>query len=193
MRQSTDIRNFAKKSALVVGVSALSLAAFAGSAQATDPIFQVDLNKTQILRLPAAAGSVIIGNPAIADVTVHSPTTIMVVGRGFGETNLIVLDRNGQTMVDADIQVTSITPSNGVRLFNGKSRQTYSCSPYCQPSPVLGDAAEHISANSPAVQTAVAPAAIFDQGSSDPVGLLGGSEAGAANGGQPMSHNDFTN
>lgn len=184
MRRSTYIRNFAKQSALAAGASVLALVALTGPANATDPIYQVDLNKTQILRLPAAAGSVIIGNPAIADVTVHSPMTIMVVGRGFGETNLIVLDRNGHTMVDADIQVTSITPSNGVRLFNGKSRATYSCSPYCQPSPVLGDAAEHISANSPQVPAAVAPAAIFDQGPPDTDGLIGGSEADAMNGGR---------
>lgn len=182
MRRLTEIRSLTKKSVLAICASGLGLAAIAGSAHASDPIYQVDLNKTQILRLPAAAGSVVIGNPAIADVTVHSPTMIMVVGRGFGETNLIVLDRNGQTMVDADIQVTSITPSNGVRLFNAQSRQTYSCSPYCQPSPVLGDAPEHISANSPPVQPAAAPGAIFEQAPPGNVDLTGGTEADAANG-----------
>lgn len=180
MRRSTYRRAFSKQTALAITASVLGLAAFAGNAHATDPIYQVDLNKTQILRLPAAAGSVVIGNPAIADVTVHSPTTIMVIGRGFGETNLIVLDRNGDTMVDADIQVTSITPSNGVRLFNGKSRQTYSCAPYCQPSPVLGDSAEHISANSAPAPAPAAPSAIFDQGSSNTVGLSGGSQSPAS-------------
>lgn len=180
MRQSTDVRNLIKQTARIAGSSLLGLVALAGPAHATDPIYQVDLNKTQILRLPTAAGSVIIGNPAIADVTVHSPTTIMVVGRGFGETNLIVLDRNGHTMMDADIQVTSITPSNGVRLFNGATRATYSCSPYCQPSPVLGDDPQHIDANSPAIAANPAPASIFDQGTPEPTGLIGGSEAGAS-------------
>ena len=185
MRRLTEIHNLTKKSALVIGAILLSLGAISGGAQASDPIFQVDLNKTQILRLPAAAGSVIIGNPAIADVTVHSPTMIMVVGRGFGETNLIVLDRNGETMVDADIQVTSITPTNGVRLFNAKSRQTYSCSPYCQPSPVLGDAADHISANSPPAQAATGPSSIFDQVPPESLGLTGSSERSVANGNFP--------
>jgi hypothetical protein len=185
MRRLTEIHSLTKKSALVIGAVLLSMGAMSGGAQASDPIFQVDLNKTQILRLPAAAGSVIIGNPAIADVTVHSPTMIMVVGRGFGETNLIVLDRNGETMVDADIQVTSITPTNGVRLFNAKSRQTYSCSPYCQPSPVLGDAAEHIAANSPPAQAPTGLGAIFDQAPTESLGLTGGSEADVANGNFP--------
>lgn len=189
MRRLTDIRNFAVRSALAVGVSLLGFAALSGSAQASDIIYQVDLNKTQILRLPAAAGSVIVGNPAIADVSVHSPTTIMVVGRGFGETNLIILDRSGQTMVDADVQVTSITPSNGVRLFNAKSRETYNCSPYCQPSPVLGDNPEHISANSPPEQETNPLSAIFDQASSSMGGLSGGSTAD----GQASSRRDFPN
>lgn len=174
MRRSTYRRAFRKQSTLAVTLSLLSLAAFAGKAHATDPIYQIDLNKTQILRLPAAAGSVVIGNPAIADVTVHTPKTIMVVGRGFGETNLIILDRNGDTMVDADIQVTSITPSNGVRLFNGKSRQTYSCAPYCQPSPVLGDSADHISANSAPTTAPITQSSIFGSGSSDTGRLSGG-------------------
>ncbi|GHA96834.1 hypothetical protein GCM10009069_19840 [Algimonas arctica] len=189
MRRSTYIRSFVKQSSLMIGASLLCVAGFAGSAHATDPIYQVDLNKTQILRLPAAAGSVIIGNPSIADVTVHSPTTIMVVGRGFGETNLIVLDRDGQTMVDADIQVTSITPSNGVRLFNGTSRQTYSCAPYCQPSPVLGDSPEHISANSPQVSSSNAPSAIFDQGPVSTSGLTGGPQGNSAFDGMPAIPN----
>lgn len=193
MRQSTYIRRFTKQSALAFGASLVATAMFAGSAQASDPIYQVDLNKTQILRLPAAAGSVIIGNPNIADVTVHSPMTVMIVGRGFGETNLIILDRNGQTMMDADIQVTSITPTNGVRLFNAKSRETYSCTPYCQPSPVLGDSAGHISANSAAVPQATAPTAIFDQAAPTNAGFPGAMAGPIPTSLQPQSQNDFPN
>jgi hypothetical protein len=152
----------------------------AAPATASEQIYQVDLNKTQMLRLPASAGSVIIGNPAIADVTVHSPQLIMVVGRGFGETNLIVLDRAGQTMVDADIQVTSITPSNGVRLFKANVRETYSCAPYCQPSPVLGDSAEHSAANATPAPAASAPTSIFDT-----LGTAAGVVDGVPVGGDP--------
>ncbi|MEM9599872.1 MAG: pilus assembly protein N-terminal domain-containing protein [Pseudomonadota bacterium] len=132
------------------------------TATASDPIYRVDLNKTQILRLPASAGSVIVGNPSIADVTIHSPTMIFVVGRGYGETNLVILDRNGGTMVDADIQVTAITPTNGVRLFNASERRSYSCSPYCQPSPVLGDNADFIGANAGQQPQTTSVGAIFE-------------------------------
>lgn len=167
MRRLTYIQNLTRCFPVKPAVILISLASLSGVAHATDPIFQIDLNKTQILRLPEAAGSVVIGNPAIADVMLQSPTMILVIGRGFGETNLMVLDRNGDTVVDANVQVTSITPSNGVRLFNRGSRETYSCSPYCQPSPVLGDTAEHIDANSGQIPTNSASGSMIEQGLSE--------------------------
>lgn len=120
-----------------LGLMAISIptAALAGGVQS----YKVELNKTEIVRLPGAASSIIIGNPKIADVTVQSSDLIFVVGRGYGETNLIILDSQGNTMMNADLQVVNTLPRNGVRLYNGKSRETYSCIPYCGPSPVLGD------------------------------------------------------
>jgi len=104
----------------------------------------VELNKTQILRLPTSASAVVIGNPAIADVSVHSVDTLFIVGRGFGETNLIVLGPNGETIVNADVNVLQKLSTNGVRVYNRSARQTYNCANNCQPSPVLGDDPEYI-------------------------------------------------
>ena len=129
---------------LSLGASACMVStAFAG-----DKSYSVELNKTELVRLPAAASAVVIGNPKIADVSVHSADTLFVVGRGFGETNLLVLDASGRTMMNADIQVVHTMPHEGVRLFNAKSRETYNCQPYCQPSPVLGDNTDFIANNS---------------------------------------------
>lgn len=162
MRRLTKIGTHTARAAITA--SLFSIMAIASPASAGEPIYRIDLNKTQIVRLPAQAGSIIIGNADIADVTIHSPTTIFVVGRGFGETNLVILDRDGHTMMDANVQVTSVTPTNGVRLFNAKSRETYTCSPYCQPSPVLGDEAGFIGANSETQSAPVSGAFVFDQG-----------------------------
>jgi len=115
--------------------ASVPVAAQAGSPES----FKVELNKTEILRLPGAASSILIGNPSIADVTVQSSDILFIVGRGYGETNLIILDSSGNTMMDTDLQVVNTLPQHGVRLYNGKNRETYSCIPYCGPSPVLGD------------------------------------------------------
>jgi len=128
---------------LSLSTAALPTQAYAGNGQS----YTVELNKTEILRLPGPASSIIVGNPNIADVTVQSTDMLFVVGRGFGETNLIILDANGNTMMDTDLQVVNSLPSHGVRVYNGKSRETYSCIPYCGPSPVLGDDTGFIRAN----------------------------------------------
>lgn len=135
---------FLKSVSIYIGLglitASLPTAALAGS-------YKVELNKTEIVRLPGAAASVIIGNPKIADVTVQSSDILFVVGRGYGETNLIVLDSKGNTMMNADLQVVNTLPRTGVRLYGGKNRETYSCIPYCGPSPVLGDSTEFINNN----------------------------------------------
>jgi hypothetical protein len=148
-------------SALLFGVLVSAGLGATDVAKAGDQVFRVDLNKTQIVRLPAQAGSIIVGNPQIADVSVHSQNMIFVVGRGFGETNLIILDPMGNTVMDADIQVTAVTPTHGLRVFNGGNRRTYSCAPYCQPSPILGDDTGFVGSNSGAEETSDGLNAIF--------------------------------
>lgn len=128
-----------------LGLIAASVPAMANAGGADS--YKVELNKTEIVRLPGAAASIIVGNPKIADVTVQSSNLLFVVGRGYGETNLIVLDSNGNTMMNADLQVVNTLPKTSVRLYNGGSRETYSCIPYCGPSPVLGDSPVFIGGN----------------------------------------------
>lgn len=139
------MRVMSLKSLLAISVFALipSLS-YAGTAGGH---YSVELNKTEVVYLPANAGAVVIGNPQIADVSIHSANTIFVVGRGYGETNLVVLNAAGHKIMDADIQVVNNLPAHGVRIYNGSERETYSCAPYCQPSPVLGDDPQFIGQN----------------------------------------------
>jgi len=103
--------------------------------------YKVEINKTQILHLPGPASAVVIGNPEIADVSVHSQDTLFLVGRSYGETSLIVLDAHGQTIISSNVLVGQTMSENGVRLYKmGEGRETYSCAPQCLPAPVLGDA-----------------------------------------------------
>lgn len=139
--------SFASKTLFRIGTAVLTVLCSSASALAGGN-YSVTLNKTEIVRLPENAGAVVIGNPQIADVTVHSANTLFVVGRGYGETNLLVLNGAGHTIMNANIQVINDLSRNGVRLYNGKIRETYSCSPYCVPSPVLGDSPQFIGGNS---------------------------------------------
>lgn len=133
--------------ASVVGITlAIGLPAIAGDMTG---VYTVELNNTQIIRLSEPASAVIVGNPKIADISVHSSDTVFVVGRGYGQTNLIVLNSSGATIVNAKLQVTSATSPGNVRLYQGPDRKSFSCAPYCLPAPVLGDSTIFIGQNTP--------------------------------------------
>jgi len=53
-------------------VSTLGVSATNASAQS----YSVELNKTELVRLNQSANAVVIGNPSVADVSVHSDRTL---------------------------------------------------------------------------------------------------------------------
>ena len=69
-------------------------------------IVEVEVNKGKPLRLPAAAASVAIANPQIADVQVVSPRLLFINGKGIGETSMIVVDARDNVILEGDIAVT---------------------------------------------------------------------------------------
>lgn len=142
---ASTLKTLFRSTSAIVGMLCSSLA-FAGNYSGS---YSVELNKTEIVRLSEPAAAVVIGNPKIADVSVHSSDTVFVLGRGYGQTNLIILNANGDTIMDADIQVVSPVSAGNVRIYEGKNRATYSCAPNCLPAPVLGDTIEFVVLNTP--------------------------------------------
>lgn len=128
---------------LALGFSAASAGAAGG---ASDDILRITLDQAQVARLPANTATVIIGNPAIADVTTLKNNAGMVVtGKGYGQTNLIALDAQGNLLDEKQIHVD---PTDKVLVVQrGATRESYSCDPVCMPSAVLGDDPTVYSAN----------------------------------------------
>jgi hypothetical protein len=128
---------------LILGLSCPLLSQMAHAEQ-----FTIDMNKTHVLNLPVPAGAVVVGNPEIADVSVHSPNTLFVLARGYGETNIVVLDNSGQIILETDIVVRDSTSAGNIRLYRvGLGRQSYTCAPQCLPAPKLGDDRQFTSLN----------------------------------------------
>lgn len=127
-------RSFALRLAITSIAAAISAPlAFAGET--------IGLNKTHLMRLNAPAGAIVVGNPKIADISVHSDTTILVFGRGYGSTDILVLDANGNTLVHTDINVIEPKNTKAVRMMlPDQDNRSYYCNPYCDPAPRLGDA-----------------------------------------------------
>lgn len=112
--------------------AAIALLALANTAQAVSGI-DVVMNQAKIVKLARPADTIVIGNPAIADASVQDATTIVLTGRGFGVTNLVVLDEDGNPIVDEQVIVSRSTP-NSVRVYRRASVQTLSCTPLCESS-----------------------------------------------------------
>ena len=67
--------------------------------------FELPLNKTRPIELERAVRDVIIGNPDVADVVVRAPGQVYIIGRSVGETNVFLVDANGNLVRKLDIVV----------------------------------------------------------------------------------------
>lgn len=105
---------------------------------ASAEVVSVVLDQAKLMRLPDRVSTIIIGNPAIADGTLQSGGLLVVTGKGFGTTNLMVLDSKGTVIAEHTITVSA--PTAGVTVFRGADRETLSCAPNCQRTLVPGDA-----------------------------------------------------
>ena len=74
------------------------------AAQAAE-VLEVPLGGATLLPLRGTARSVVVGNPAIADVTVDGPRAITVFGKAPGGTTLAVLDAGGGMLVERHVVV----------------------------------------------------------------------------------------
>ena len=127
MARKTILRALSVAALLAVGT--LGLAAPA----AADAGIQVEMNQAKIVKLARPADTIVIGNPAIADAAVQDASTIILTGKGFGVTNLVVLDGDGNPIVDEQVTVVRQAVSS-VRVYRRADIQTLSCTPYCESS-----------------------------------------------------------
>jgi hypothetical protein len=131
---------------VISGYFRLALAAAAASAlgapalaqDSQDGAITVLLDRALVVHVDQPADTVIIGNPMIADATVRDNQTLIVTGRSYGTTNLIILDKDGKTIIDSLVTVSG-ADDNLVTVYSRPGRQTYSCTPVCAPTIAIGD------------------------------------------------------
>ncbi len=113
------------------------LLALASQASALETI-SVVLDRAKMIKVPDGTQTMIIGNPLIADVTLLKGNGSMVLtGRSFGSTNLILLDAGGTPIAESLVEV-SYAPG-ALTMLRGGARESYSCTPRCAPAVALGD------------------------------------------------------
>jgi Flp pilus assembly secretin CpaC len=98
----------------------------------------VKYDQSQLLRLPRPAADIIIGNPTIADVSIQGGNLLVVTGKSFGITNIIILDADRNIIQDQRIMVERDV-NKIVHVQRGVNRQSWNCSPQCNPTVTVGD------------------------------------------------------
>ncbi|MFD0936047.1 pilus assembly protein N-terminal domain-containing protein [Methylobacterium trifolii] len=124
---------------------ALALAALpAGAAPAPAlPVITVMVDNAKVMRLPEKTQTVIVGNPIIADVTPQKNGVVVLTGKSFGSTNLIALDAGGALIAETTIRVEASQASVVTVQRGPDERNSYSCTPNCQPAVQLGDSSKY--------------------------------------------------
>ena len=119
---------------LAVGAASALLALGAAvAAQAQSRPLNVEIDHATRVQLRAPAGSVIVANPKIADVTVVDANTLFITGKGYGVTEVIAVDALGRPLFQSQV-VVSAGSSGSVRVWRGAQVTEMACGASCSPS-----------------------------------------------------------
>lgn len=116
---------------------AVALLGVADTAQAQSGV-RVNVDEARVVPLVKAPATVIVGNPAIADVSVQHGTLLVVMGKNYGTTNVIALDSAGQEIGNMSVNVAT-SGRFEVSLHKGSQRTTLNCAPMCEEELNVGD------------------------------------------------------
>ena len=119
--------------------AALALALGAAAAPARADSLSVNVDEARIMHLPEGVGTVVIGNPLIADATLQPGGILVLTGKGYGTTNLLALDRTGRVLMTKTVEVVGAKGADLVVVYRGSERESYSCTPVCERRVTLGD------------------------------------------------------
>ncbi|GJL90990.1 pilus assembly protein N-terminal domain-containing protein [Hyphococcus sp.] len=96
------------------------------------------MDQVRPFKLDGPAKSIVVGNPAIADVTIQDNSNILLFGKAPGLTNIYVFDETGEAAQNLIIRVR--TPSSDMlTVHRGNARTTYNCTTNCEATVTVGD------------------------------------------------------
>ncbi len=93
---------------------------------------KVPIDQAARVRLSKPIHDIMLGNPSVADVTVMDSRHLMIIGKSYGVTNLMVTDETGRTIFNRQVAVAA-PDANRVSLFLGAGLiMDFTCTPRCQ-------------------------------------------------------------
>ncbi|HLK23330.1 MAG TPA: pilus assembly protein N-terminal domain-containing protein [Caulobacteraceae bacterium] len=93
----------------------------------------LEVSRSRRLVLPGVASTVSIADPAIVDVAILDSHSIVVVGKAFGVTDIVITDHSGRLLMNSRV---SVVPMDTQRLtvIRGPAAADYVCVSRCSPA-----------------------------------------------------------
>lgn len=129
-------------------ISATAIEGIQDTILAKNAKIYLQVDRAKIIRLPTETRTVIIGNPMVADISTLRDGMGILTAKSYGTTNLIILDEKGGVLLEALLVGVVASSEDAVVVQRGLERETFSCSPICQPAIQLGDSSAHFNQNS---------------------------------------------
>jgi hypothetical protein len=110
-----------------------------------DARLELAVDRATIVRAPDNTATIVIGNPLIADATTQKSGVLVVTGKSFGSTNIMLLDSAGQVLSETIVHVGLGRQDGMVVVQKGQKRESFACNPRCEPVLAIGDNPETFS------------------------------------------------
>jgi Flp pilus assembly secretin CpaC len=114
-------------------LAALVLLAAALPGAALAQALSVTIDQAQRITISRPAKDVIVGNPAMVDVAILDEHHLLLTGKAYGVTNLLVTDALGRAILSRQM-IVSAPEQNRVSVYRGASVTSYACSGKCERS-----------------------------------------------------------
>lgn len=125
-------------------LSVVLLTPVVAAAETAPSTLEAVVDRASVVRAPAETATVVIGNPLIADATTQKNGVMIVTGKSFGSTNIMLLDSSGAVLSETIVNVRRANDGTVVVQRGGK-RESFACNPRCEPTLSIGDAPEAFS------------------------------------------------
>jgi len=88
-------------------ITAMTVYCYSLPLRAMEETLVVTIDQARVVKVPPGTETLIVGNAAIADLTLLKQGGAIVTGKGFGETNFIALDGAGNPLAQSLIRVVA--------------------------------------------------------------------------------------
>lgn len=109
----------------------LALTTLLVAGQALAAGFTIELNQSRRVALHGTAANVFVADPAVADVAMIDSHSVIVLGKGYGVTQVLVTDHAGHTLMDSSVAVVG-SDRGRVTVYRGETAMDYHCSSRCE-------------------------------------------------------------